>query len=149
MKKDIKPLIDKLNKILESGDFSLNINPVVTEINKNRCLGSSNQCYKLIYEITKFFDVKKVLEIGTHKAASTIVFCQAVKDNYLLPYIYTIDNWSQSELKEEAKNNLEKSGFNDYVWMLQGDSATVVPALLHTYSKMDLVFIEGIIMKQL
>lgn len=143
MSKNIRILVDNLDWILESKNPGIYFNPVLNNINQNRYLGSSNQCYKLLYEIARFLDVQKVLEIGTHKGASAITFAQSIIDNELIPDIHTVDNWSQASLFEDAKDNIKRSGFNSYITMYEGDSLNLVPEIFKKIGKVDLVFIDG------
>lgn len=145
--KDLKLFINSLNDILKAGWFNFDINPILEKINKDRYLGSSNQCYKLMYNIAWFFNVRKILEIGTHKAASTIAFCQSMYDMRTTKFdtfiIHTIDNWSQASMKKEAINNIDSAGFKDNVVMYDGCSSVMVPLVLKDNGKMDLIFIDG------
>ena len=68
----------------------MNINPILSKIPKEH--GSTNQCYDVMYTITRAFQVKRIVEIGTHKGHSAIVFCQAILDNNYTPSIWTVDN---------------------------------------------------------
>ena len=67
----------------------MQINKVLTEICSHRGLGSSDQCYAVLYSLVRAFNVTKVVEIGTHQAASTITICQAILDNKYVPQIWT------------------------------------------------------------
>jgi predicted O-methyltransferase YrrM len=96
-----------------------------------------------MYKLVQFFNVQKILEIGTHQGASSIVFCQSIIDNGRIPDIYTVDNWSQAAYEELAKNNIEKSGFSEYIKMYNGDSLTKVPEVFRKIGNVDLVFIDG------
>lgn len=119
------------------------INNVLININKARILGSSDQCYDIMYSITRAFQVKTMVEIGTHQGASCIVFCQAILDNKYIPKIYTIDNWSEAQFKQKAESNLNMCGFLPYVTMIDGDSKIVIPELFSTVGKVDLILIDG------
>lgn len=130
----------------------MHINPILDEINKARYLGSSNQCYDILYAITRAFQVKTVLEIGTHRGASAIAICQAILDNKFTPIIYTIDNWSQQETKEIAMENFRKAGFDQYIYIITGDSTLMLKELLtfeaaifqiKNVKEFDMCFIDG------
>jgi predicted O-methyltransferase YrrM len=140
----MEKLLNDIQQMLQDREnIGLNLNPVVEEINKMRALGSTNQCYKVMYKVAQYFNVRKMLEIGTHRAASTIIFCQAIMDNRKIPEIHTIDDWSQSKLEDMARNNIEKSGFSKYITMHNGDSLVTVPKVLAEIGSVDLVFIDG------
>jgi tRNA A58 N-methylase Trm61 len=121
----------------------MKINNVLDEINLNRTLGSSNQCYDIMYAITRAFQVKTIVEIGTHQGASAITFCQAILDNNYEPKIYTIDSWVQADKKDIAVNNFSKAGFGRYITLIEGDSKIKVPELFTVLKKVDLIFIDG------
>lgn len=129
--------------MLEKHYSKVDFNDMVNEINKNRNLGSSNQCYNVMYKTAYYFNVKKMLEIGTHRAASTITYCQAILDKGNVPEIHTVDNWSQVDLENLAKSHIEKAGFENYITMHNGDSLTKVPEVFKQIGKVDLVFIDG------
>jgi len=121
----------------------MHINPILDIINKSRCLGSSNQCYDVMYAVTRAFQVKTVVEIGTHRGASAIVFCQAVLDNGEIPKVYTVDSWVQADVKQIAYGYFQEAGFLEHIEMIEGDSKIVVPKLLATIGKVDLILIDG------
>lgn len=121
----------------------MKINAVLDEINQSRNLGSSNQCYDVMYTITRAFQVQTVVEIGTHKGASAITFCQAISDNKKTPTIYSVDSWIQADMKAVAESNLRKAGFDKYVTLIQGDSKVEIPSLFNRIGKVDLIFIDG------
>ena len=128
----------------------MRINETLNEISKWLCLGSSEQCYTVMYTITRAFQVKRVLEIGTHQGASAITFCQAILDNKYIPEIWTLDNWigierneQSKNLKSKAENYIKKSGFNKYINMIEGDSKIIVPLTFSKIGKVDLCFIDG------
>lgn len=147
----MEDLIKNINQMIQTTNKSIEFNNVVNEINRSRVLGSSNQCYRSMYMIAQYFNVQKVLEIGTHQGASSIVFCQAIVDNKKAPEIHTVDNWSQSGLiknesdkfKKIAEDNIKKAGFIKYITMYDGDSLTKVPEILDVIGDVDLVFIDG------
>lgn len=106
-------------------------------------LGSASQDYDVMYAVTRAFQVKRILEIGTHQGASAIVFCQAILDNKYVPEIWTIDNWSSSKCKPRAEKFIREAGFDKHIKMLDGDSKVVVPNLFKKIGKVDLCFIDG------
>lgn len=128
----------------------MEINKILTEIQKWVCLGSSTQCYIVMYAIVRSFQVKKIIEIGTHQGASSITFCQAILDNKYNPEIYTIDNWiglpgnaASQNLKSKAENYIKNANFDKYITMIEGDSRIVVPELFKKTGDVDLCFIDG------
>jgi predicted O-methyltransferase YrrM len=147
----MKNFIKNVQEMLLTSNTNIEFNNVVREINNDRILGSGNQCYHVMYMIAQYFNIQKLLEIGTHQGASSITFCQAIIDNNKIPEINTIDDWSQSGLlpAESAKferiaiNNIERSGFKKYITMHDGDSLIKVPEVFKNIGKVDLVFIDG------
>lgn len=128
----------------------MQINPILEKISKWLCLGSTEQCYLVMYTMVRVFQVKKILEIGTHQGASSITFCQAILDNNYKPEIWTVDSWEGFEGNEQSKNlrsraekHFEESGFKKYITMIEGDSKKVVPNILKKIKKVDLCFIDG------
>ena len=144
-------LIQNINDMLQMPSSAIEFNSIVEEISKQPVLGSSNQCYKVMYMIAQHFNIRKMLEIGTHQAASTITFCQAIMDNGIVPEMHTVDNWCQSGILPEqserfkitASTNIESAGFSDNVTMYDGDSITKVPEVFNIIGNVDLVFIDG------
>lgn len=111
-------------------------------------LGSGEQCYDIMYAVTRAFQVKSIVEIGTYKAYSTIVMCQAILDNKFIPIIYTFDQWNNngldiSKVENVARNNLILTGFNKYITIIKGDSKITVPKLFKQIDKIDMCFIDG------
>jgi len=121
----------------------MKINSVLDEINQDRNLGSSNQCYDAMYTVVRTFQVQTIVEIGTHKGGSSITFCQAILDNKKVPKIYSVDSWIQADMKNIAKNNFQKAGFEKYINMIEGDSQIEIPKLFESIGKVDLIFIDG------
>lgn len=127
------------------------INKTLNKINEWRCLGSGEQCYSVMYAITRAFQVKRILEIGTHQGASAITFCQAILDNGDVPELWTVDSWAGFEgneatynLKEKTKKHFKAAGFDKYIHMVEGDSKIVVPDLMKKEVGMvDMCFIDG------
>lgn len=147
----MESLLKKIQEMLQATNKNIEFNSVVNEINKLRILGSGDQCYYVMYMVAQYFNVQKILEIGTHQGASSITFCQAIIDNGKIPEIYTVDDWSQSGLivneaakfEKIARDNIEKAGFKEYITMYNGNSITKVPDVFKVIGKVDLVFIDG------
>jgi len=141
----MKKLLEEINLMLNHTDTEIDFNDDINHIinQRRRFLGSGNQCYHVMYMITKYFNIKRILEIGTHQGGSTIVFCQAVLDNNIIPEIHTVDNWSQAQYEELAKNNIQQAGFSKYINMYNGDSLIKVPEVFNQIGKVDLIFIDG------
>ena len=121
----------------------MHINKVLTDICSHRGLGSSDQCYAVLYSLVRAFNVKRVVEIGTHQAASTITICQAILDNKYIPQIWTVDNWSQVDAEKLAKSHIDAAGFGGYITMVKGSSHDVMPELMPKIGQVDLIFIDG------
>jgi len=121
----------------------MELNPILTEVNKARWLGSTDQCYEVIYTVVRAFQVQNIVEIGTHRAASTIAMCQAVKDNGQTPRVWTIDNWSQMDMRAAAVDHLSRAGFGPNVELVTGSSRDVLTKLFERTVDIDLVFIDG------
>lgn len=125
------------------------IHDIVTQAIKNGIgLGSSEQCYVVMYSIVRAFQIKRIVEIGTYKGYSAIIFCQAVLDNKLIPECYAIDLWNHkgkifSSVKKEALLNFSKSGFDKYITVIHGDSKIEIPKLFNKINNVDLCFIDG------
>ena len=126
------------------------INPMLEKINKWLCLGSTEQCYTVMYTIARVFQIKTILEIGTHQGSSSITFCQAILDNNYIPKIWTVDSWEGFEGNEQSKNlkskaeqHFKESGFKKYITMIEGDSKKIVPEIFDEIGKVDLCFIDG------
>lgn len=111
-------------------------------------LGSSEQCYDVMYSVARAFQIRKMVEIGTYKAYSTIVFGQAILDNRLTPEIYTSDQWNNYGLDiesvyEVAKKNINKMSFDSFVSIIKGNSRETIPELFKKIGKVDMCFIDG------
>lgn len=126
------------------------INKTLDKINKWRCLGSGEQCYAVMYAVTRAFQVKRILEIGTHQGASAITFCQAILDNGDEPELWTVDSWIGFEgnkasynLKSKAEEHFKLAGFDKYINMVEGDSKIIVSNLIEKIGNVDLCFIDG------
>lgn len=119
------------------------INPVLLKIRENPAYGSSEQDYLFLYTIARCFQVKRIVEIGTHQGASLIAMSQAILDNSMKPELWTIDNWSLGNHKEEASTNFKEAGIYDFVNFVEGDSKEVLPNLFKEIGKVDLVFVDG------
>lgn len=143
--KNLESLVKNIKVMLEEENTKIDFSDTVSEIinKRRRFLGSGNQCYHVMYMVTQYLNVQKMLEIGTHQAGSTIVFCQAIVDNGLIPEIHTVDNWSQASYEELAKDNIEKARFSKYITMHNGDSLIKVPEVFKKIGKVDLIFIDG------
>jgi tRNA A58 N-methylase Trm61 len=137
----INELISDIRSML-TNTKTVEFNPVVGA-NKNRGLGSGNQCYHVMYRVASHFGIKKMLEIGTHQGMSSISFCQGIIDAGNTPEIHTVDSWCQADRKAVARANMEKAGFGDYITMHEGDSLTKVPEVLSQIGNVDLAFIDG------
>jgi len=127
----------------------MEIHSIVSEALKiNIGLLSSEQCYFIMYSIVRAFQVKRIVEIGTYKGYSSIVFCQAILDNKQIPEIFTVDLWKYGDLdmspnKKIAFENFKECGFMKYIHMIDGDSKIEIPILFKQIKHADLCFIDG------
>jgi len=89
----------------------------------------------LLQVITKTARVKKVLEVGTAIAYSTLLFCEAMGDD---GHITTIErNAKRASL---AKENIEKANRTKNIHLIEGDATQVLKNLEGKY---DLIFFDG------
>lgn len=122
----------------------MEINQILTKAWKaGKRLGSGDQDYWVMYSVARAIQATRIVEIGTHRGYSAIVFCQAVIDNGLQPRVWTLDNWSQVNVRKYARNLIAKVGFTDSIKMVEGDSWITLPSLFKEIGKVDLVFIDG------
>ncbi|SCY98285.1 O-methyltransferase [Alkaliphilus peptidifermentans] len=90
----------------------------------------------LLQVLAKSINAKRVLEVGTAIAYSTLLLCDAMKLNG--GHITTIERNDSMVL--EAKKNILKSGMEDRVRLIQGDAQDVLKFLDNEY---DLIFLDG------
>ena len=92
---------------------------------------------KLISLMIRLTRAKKVLELGTGIAYSTIWLGSAVKE--VGGKLITVDNHERTGV--EAKENIEKAGLSSVVDQRQGDAEIIVPELTTTESgTFDMIF---------
>jgi predicted O-methyltransferase YrrM len=92
---------------------------------------------KLISLMIRLTRAKKVLELGTGIAYSTIWLGSAVKE--VGGKLITVDNHERTGV--EAKENIEKAGISAFVDQRQGDAETIIPELTNTESgTYDMIF---------
>lgn len=89
----------------------------------------------LLQVITKLAGVKKVLEIGTAIAYSTLLFSEAMGED---GHITTIER--NKKMVPLAKRNIEKAGKTQNIHLIEGDAALVLKQLKDKY---DLIFFDG------
>ncbi len=89
----------------------------------------------LLQVITKAARVKKVLEIGTATAYSTLLFAKAMGED---GHITTIERNEKRILL--AKENIEKAGKTKNIHIIEGDASLVLKELEGKY---DLIFLDG------
>ncbi len=77
---------------------------------------------------------KKILEIGTAIAYSTIHMAQAAPD----AVIFTMEK--QQDRAERAKRNIEEAGLSDRVHVWTGDAMEMIPTIKSSY---DVIFIDA------
>lgn len=121
------------------------INQILAEAWKgSKGLGSGDQDYLIMYSVARAIQATRVVEIGTYRGYSAIVFCQAIVDNGREPHVWTVDNWSQApQVRSFTEALIEKVGFTEFITMVTGDSWIVLPSLFKEIGKVDLVFIDG------
>lgn len=123
-------------------------NTMFNELMVNNFMGSGSQCYDMMYALTRAFQVKKMVEIGTFLGISTMFFCQAILDNKTIPEIHTLDKWGQFgsdyyHVKSRTIDNFKKLGFSNYITMYDGDSKTALSPIFEKIGNVDLCFIDG------
>ena len=106
-------------------------------------LGSGNQDYWVMYSVARAIQATRIVEIGTHRGYSATVFCQAVIDNGQIPHVWTLDNWSQADVRKRAQNLIDEVGFTEFITMVEGDSQLTLLPLLIMIDSVDLIFIDG------
>jgi len=132
----------------------MQLHPVITKIQEHMWLGNGDQCYLVMYTIARTFQVKSVLEIGTHQGASAIAFCEAIIDNGDNPKITTVDNWCgipgqkndfdyKVMMKKRALGFFRDAGYVPYITMIEGDSKIILPEVFQQIGRVDLCFIDG------
>lgn len=95
----------------------------------------SNQAVAFLEQVVVLLSPKRVLEIGTAIAYSTIRIARNLKKKSV---IHTI------EMSEEnaaiAEENIEKSGFGNKIELKKGNALTILPQLQKKY---DLIFLDA------
>jgi len=89
----------------------------------------------LLQVLTKTAGAKKVLEVGTAIAYSTLLFCEAMGPD---GHITTIER--NDEMVALAKENINKANRENQVRLLQGDAEDILRFLEGTY---DIIFLDG------
>jgi predicted O-methyltransferase YrrM len=89
----------------------------------------------LLQVITKAIKAKRVLEIGTAIAYSTLLFSEAMGEN---GHITTIDR--NKKMIPLARENIKKAGKTENIRLMEGDAAMVLRQLKDKY---DLIFLDG------
>lgn len=89
----------------------------------------------LLQVLTKATNAKKVLEIGTAIAYSTLLFCEAMGDD---GHVTTIERDEKRIL--QAKANIEKANRDQNITLIEGDATEVLKGIKGTY---DLIFLDG------
>lgn len=89
----------------------------------------------LLQVLTKATKAKRVLEIGTAIAYSTLLFCEAMGED---GHVTTIErNEKRAAL---AKENIEKANKGKNIHLIEGDATEVLKGLTEKY---DLIFFDG------
>ncbi len=89
----------------------------------------------LLLVLTKALQAKKILEVGTAIAYSTLLFCKGMG---FRGHITTIER--NEEMIQQAKANIKKAGREKQVRLLQGDAEEILKFLEGEY---DLIFLDG------
>lgn len=89
----------------------------------------------LLLVLTKALQAKKILEVGTAIAYSTLLFCKGMG---FQGHITTIER--NEEMIQQAKANIKKAGREKQVRLLQGDAEEILKFLEGEY---DLIFLDG------
>lgn len=89
----------------------------------------------LLQIITKSTRAKKVLEVGTAIAYSTLLFCEAMGDN---GHITTIERNAKRICL--ARENIKKANKTNNINLLEGDATEILKNLEGKY---DLIFLDG------
>ncbi|KAB3537349.1 O-methyltransferase [Alkaliphilus pronyensis] len=89
----------------------------------------------LLKVLTKSVKAKKILEVGTAIAYSTIIFSYAMGSD---GHITTIER--NEKMIEEAKNNIKRAGLEKNIRLIQGDAEDILKFLDAEY---DIIFLDG------
>lgn len=89
----------------------------------------------LLQVLTRATGAKKVLEVGTAIAYSTLLFCEAMGSE---GHITTIER--DDEMVAQAKANIKKANREHQVRLLQGEAEDILRFLEGTY---DIIFLDG------
>lgn len=89
----------------------------------------------LLEVLTRSTGVKKVLEVGTAIAYSTLLFCRSMGPE---GHITTIER--NEDMIFQAKKNIKKANMENQVRLLQGDAEEILKFLEGEY---DLIFLDG------
>jgi len=121
------------------------INPILAEAWKSgKAMGSTDQDYFIMYAVARAIQATRIVEIGTNRGFSAIIFCQTVIDNKQIPHIWTIDDWKINPKTFDIASGLfDKTGFEKYIDIIVGSSQDVLPDLLNRIGRVDLIFIDG------
>ena len=99
--------------------------------------GSTLGDYKFLYGFVSLIRPKRILEIGTHRGASTIAMAMALRDEGLEDSRIISVDIIKSYL-EIAAEQIERLGLSKYVELVHGNSSMV-----RNYPFFDVVFIDG------
>tara|TARA_B100000674_G_C37809836_1_gene900566 strand:- start:277 stop:1059 length:783 start_codon:yes stop_codon:yes gene_type:complete len=136
LRKDL--LID--NRIINILDFgagsNINKNPQrsIKDIAKNSA--KNKKCGKILYNITKYFQPKNMLELGTSLGISSIYIAQGNSNGKL----YTFEGCP--ETAEIAKENFLKTNTNN-IEIIVGDFNKTLSHELKKIKQLDFIFIDG------
>ncbi|MBM7613964.1 O-methyltransferase [Alkaliphilus hydrothermalis] len=89
----------------------------------------------LLHVLTKSVGAKKVLEVGTAIAYSSLLFCRAMGHD---GHITTIER--NEDMIHQAKLNIKKASAEEQVRLLQGDAEEILRFLQGSY---DVIFLDG------
>lgn len=95
-----------------------------------------------LYRIVRENNLQRMLEVGMAYGLSSIVICQALRDNGGGRHI-AIDPFQSGWVKSVGILNLERAGLADLIELYEQPSHLILPDLLWQGRTFDFVFIDG------
>ncbi len=81
---------------------------------------------------------KRILEVGTAVAYSSLVMAETLKGN---TDISTIENYEKRVL--QARSNIAASPYGDIIHLIEGDASVILEELVQKEEKYDLIFMDA------